>query len=112
VEFVQAAQSAGLKPIIGAELSAGSHPLLLYATNTTGYLNLCRLLSRHAEGAEEDEASVAAKHRQPLKRQLLADLSEGLLAVSSDAILVGFFPGRFYQMSSRRLVSLSSVAAG
>src|SRR5438552_10383537 len=112
VEFVQAAQSAGLKPIIGAELSVGSHPLLLYATNTTGYLNLCRLLSRHAEGAEEDEASVAAKQRQPLKRQLLADLSEGLLAVSSDASLAGFFPGRFYQMACKRLVSLSSGEAG
>src|SRR5207247_2763024 len=112
VEFVQAAQSAGLKPIIGAELSAGSHPLLLYATNTTGYLNLCRLLSRHAEGAEEDEVSVAAKQRQPLKRQLLADLSEGLLAVSSDASLAGFFPGRFYQMACKRLVSLSSGEAG
>src|SRR5204863_3002089 len=84
VEFVQAAQSAGIKPIIGAELSVGSHPLLLYAANATGYLNLCRLLSRHSEGAGENEASVAAKQRQPLKRQLLANFDEGLLAVSSD----------------------------
>ena len=112
VEFVQAAQAAGIKPIIGSELRVGSHPLLLYAANTTGYLNLCRLLSRHAEGAEENEASVAAKQRQPLKRQLLADLSEGLLAVSSDASLAEFFPGRFYQMACKRLVSLSSGEAG
>src|SRR5438477_6546024 len=110
VEFVQAAQSAGLKPIIGAELSVGSHPLLLYAANTTGYLNLCRLLSRHAEG--NDEASVAAKQRQPLKRRLLANCAEGLLAVSSDATLAEFFPGRFYQMACKRLVSLSSGEAG
>ena len=54
VEFVQAAQAAGIKPIIGAELRVGTSPLLLYAMNATGYLNLCRLLSRHAEGADND----------------------------------------------------------
>src|SRR6185436_16143691 len=102
VEFVQAAQAAGIKPIIGVELSVGSHPLLLYAANATGYLNLCRLLSRHSEGV--DEASVAAKQRQPLKRQFLANFDEGLLAVSSDATLAEFFPGRFYQMACKRLV--------
>src|SRR2546427_112979 len=105
VEFVQAAQSAGIKPIIGSELRVGVHPLLLYAANATGYLNLCRLLSRHAEGAEDGEASVAAKQRQPLKRQLLANFGEGLLAVSSDATLAEFFPGRFYQMACKRLSS-------
>jgi len=78
----------------------------LYAANATGYLNLCRLLSRHAEG--NDEASVAAKQRQPLKRRLLANCAEGLLAVSSDATLAEFFPRRFYQMACKRLVSLSS----
>src|SRR6266487_7015015 len=112
VEFVQAAQAAGIKPIIGSELCVGPHPLLLYAADATGYLNLCRLLSRHAEGTVEDEVSVAAKQRQPLKRQLLADLSEGLLAVSSDASLAEFFPSRFYQMACKRLVSLSSGEAG
>jgi DNA-directed DNA polymerase III PolC len=102
VEFVQAAQAADIKPIIGAELRIGEHPLLLYAANAAGYLNLCRILSRHAEGAVEDEASVAAKQRQPLRRPLLADLSEGLLAVSSDASLADFFPGRFYQSVTQR----------
>ena len=96
VEFVQAAQAAGIKPVIGAELRIGSHPLLLYAANATGYLNLCRLLSRHAEGAESDEASVAAKQRQPLKRPWLAQHNDGLLAVSSDSTLAEFFAGRFY----------------
>lgn len=96
VEFVQAAQTAGIKPVIGAELRIGSHPLLLYAVNATGYLNLSRLLSRHAEGAESDEASVAAKQRQRLKRSWLAQHNHGLLAVSSDSTLTEFFAGRFY----------------
>jgi DNA polymerase III alpha subunit len=83
VEFVQAAQTAGIKPLIGAEVRVGTSPLLLYAANATGYLNLCRLLSLHAESAEGDETSVAAKQRQPLRRSYLAQHSDGLLAVSS-----------------------------
>ncbi len=110
VEFVQAAQSAGVKPIIGAELRVGEHPLLLYAANATGYHNLCRLLSRHAEGTAEDEASVATKQRQPLKRSLLAEHHEGLLAVSSDATLADVFPGRFYQAATKRSGAVACAA--
>src|SRR5439155_1893447 len=47
VEFVQAAQAAGVKPILGTELRVSEQPLLLYAANAAGYGNLCRLLSRH-----------------------------------------------------------------
>jgi DNA-directed DNA polymerase III PolC len=100
VEFVQAAQVAGIKPIIGAELRVGDAPLLLYVANATGYLNLCSLLSSPAEGA--DEGSVAAKQRQPLKRSILAQHNDGLLAISSDVTLAQFFPGRFYSAATRR----------
>jgi DNA-directed DNA polymerase III PolC len=102
VEFVQAAQTAGIKPLIGAELRVGISPLLLYAANATGYLNLCLLLSRHAESAGGDETSVAAKQRQPLRRSYLAQHSDGLLAVSSDATLEGFFPRHFYRAATQR----------
>jgi len=102
VEFVQAAQSARIKPIIGAEVRVGEHLLLLYAANATGYFNLCRLLSRHAEGAAEDEASVATKQRQQLNRSVLAGGTDGLLAVSSDSTLADFFPRRFYQAVTQR----------
>ncbi|MCI0747264.1 MAG: DNA polymerase III subunit alpha [Verrucomicrobia subdivision 3 bacterium] len=102
VEFVQAAQSAGVKLIIGAELGVGEHPLLLYALNGTGYFNLCRVLSRHGEGAAEEESSVATKQRQPLKRSFLSAHTEGLLAVSSDSTLADCFPGRFYQAVTKR----------
>ena len=61
VEFVQAAKQAGIKPILGAELSVAEKPLLLYVETARGYANLCRLLSRHAErtGQNAEEASVA-----------------------------------------------------
>ena len=101
VEFVQAAQAAGIKPIVGAELRVGETPVLLYAANATGYQNLCSLLSRHAEGTRQDEASVAARQRQPVRRQSLAEHNEGLLAVSSEATLAEFFPGRFYRAATR-----------
>jgi len=45
VPFFQAAQAAGLKPIIGAELSVNNRLRRLYAKDRRGYENLCRLLS-------------------------------------------------------------------
>jgi error-prone DNA polymerase len=45
VPFFQAATTAGIKPIIGAELVCDQNPLLAYVQNQTGYANLCRLLS-------------------------------------------------------------------
>jgi hypothetical protein len=94
VEFVQAAQATGIKPIIGAELRVGSHPLLLYAANTTGYLNLCRLLSQKAE-MQKEASSVVEGQRAPITVSFLLHHSEGLLAVSSDATLAEFFPAVF-----------------
>jgi DNA-directed DNA polymerase III PolC len=102
VEFVQAAQAAGIKPIIGAEVRVDEHSLLLYAMDAIGYGNLCRVLSLHADDAAMDEASVAAKQRQPLKRSVLTKYNEGLLAVSSDVTLADYFAGRFYQAANRR----------
>jgi DNA-directed DNA polymerase III PolC len=101
VEFVQAAQEHGIKPIIGAELRLGDQPLLLYASNQDGYFNLCRLVSRHAEHPE-DEASVAGKQSQAIKRSILAAHHYGLLAVGSDSTLREILGDRFYQAVSGR----------
>jgi DNA-directed DNA polymerase III PolC len=106
VEFVQAAQAAGIKPMVGAELRLGTSPLLLYAMNATGYLNLCRLLSAKAEGRmKNEETAVAARQRAPITSAFLLHHSaflDGLLAVSSDSTLAGLFPGRFYRAATRR----------
>ena len=48
----QAAKQAGIKPILGAELRVDGKPLLLYVESARGYHNLCRLLSRKAEGGK------------------------------------------------------------
>ena len=46
VPFYQAAISAGIKPIIGAELNVQGQRHLAYVRNPTGYRNLCFLLSQ------------------------------------------------------------------
>jgi DNA-directed DNA polymerase III PolC len=109
VQFVQAAKAEGIKPIIGAELRVAEHALLLYVINSQGYFNLCRLLSCRAEGAEGEE-SVAAKHRQPVKRSDLAKYNDGLVAISSDATLAKFFPGRFQKAVWQRKGAIACPA--
>jgi len=101
VEFVLAAKRAGVKPILGVELTFNSKPLLLYVENADGYHNLCRLLTRHGESSANnaEEGAVAARQRRPVRRQELEGLTEGLLAVSGDAELAGLFPGRFYRLA-------------
>ena len=101
VEFVQAAQKAGIRPILGVKLSSGNHPLLLYVESARGYQNLCHLLSRHAANHDGQEDSVAAQQRRPFRREELAGLTEGLIAVSSDTSLAELFCGSFYQLARR-----------
>ena len=103
VEFAQAAQNAGIKPIIGTELRVNDHPLLLYVESARGYHNLNRLLSQKAEaGAENEEGAVAAQQRQPTTTKALEAFTEGLIAVSPDASIAELFPGRFYQMATKQ----------
>jgi DNA-directed DNA polymerase III PolC len=104
VEFVKAAQAAGLKPILGAELRVGDHPLLLHVESARGYHNLCRLLSHHAErlAADADEASVANQQRHPLRREQLDGFTDGLIAVSGDPSLAEWFPRSFYRLVESR----------
>jgi len=45
IPFFQAAVAAGIKPIIGAELTIQNHRQLAYVQNGEGYRNLCLLLS-------------------------------------------------------------------
>lgn len=99
VEFTQAAQAAGIKPIIGVELTVESQPLLLYVASARGYANLCQLLSQHAArtGRATDEASVANQQRRPYRRAEFEGRTAGLLAVSADARLEELFRGSFYQ---------------
>ncbi|MGA2247083.1 MAG: DNA polymerase IV [Verrucomicrobiota bacterium] len=100
VEFAQAAKQAGIKPIFGAELNMGGHPLLLYVESARGYHNLNRLLSGKAESAS-DGGAVADQERRPIAPERLDGITDGLIAVSPDASVAELFPGRFYQMATK-----------
>src|ERR1041385_5493126 len=108
VEFVQAAQRAGVKPILGAELRVDNKPLLLCVESARGYHNLCRLLSQKAEcRMQNEETAVAARQRASIPSSfflLPSSFLEGLIAVSDDAHLAELFPGRFYRLVTAREV--------
>ena len=107
VRFVQAAQTAGIKPLIGAELRCDKSPLLLIVESAPGYRQLCRLLSRsrshsgHVPHAANQDLSVAELEQQPIRREELEGGTEGLIAISNDGSLAPLFPGRFYRLATR-----------
>src|SRR5215212_4761704 len=73
MEFAQAAQIAGLKPITGAEvtLTDGSH-LTLLASTKQGYANLSRLLTeahRLPDGAVSRQLSAISNEMENGKRK-------------------------------------------
>ena len=80
VKFYKAALGAGIKPIVGVDLliDEGDQPatrLTLFAQNSTGYRNICELLSRgYLHG--QSKAGVLCK------RQWVIDYADGLIALS------------------------------
>lgn len=71
VRFVQACSEAGIKPIIGCELTLeGGHHLTVLAASPKGYANLCRLLTAaHLEnerGRPRTSWSNLIRHREDL----------------------------------------------
>ncbi|HVX93966.1 MAG TPA: error-prone DNA polymerase [Polyangia bacterium] len=80
--FFAAAQKAGIRPIVGAELSLsepgasnGSPPVLLLVEDRRGYQNLCRLLTRAWDGRRKDQGPLAT-------HALLAEHGHGLVALA------------------------------
>lgn len=112
VEFVQAARAAGIKPILGVELSISDNPLLLYVESKAGYSNLCRLLTRHAErsGHSAQEASVVNQARRPYRLEEFSGLTEGLIAVSVDERVGNLFRGSFYPLVTGKTPAARGVA--
>ncbi len=89
VEFVSAAKAAGIRPILGTELTlADESPLTLLVENETGWSNLCQLITAAQHNAPKGEAR--------LPKGKLAEHAEGLIALSggrrgaiSHALLAG-----------------------
>ncbi|HET7090534.1 MAG TPA: PHP domain-containing protein, partial [Anaerolineae bacterium] len=78
VEFASRCRDAGIRPIIGAELTvAGGHSVVFLAQDREGYANLCHLVTR-LQAAPDREASLA-------RGLALSDLdghTHGLIALS------------------------------
>ena len=83
VRFVEVARQAGLRPILGAELTHGQHRAVLLAKTPDGYANLCRLLSARHCDAEFDFILAVARHRHGLI--LLSDDLSALTAWKKDS---------------------------
>jgi len=59
VQFQQACEEVGIKPIFGAEVTVEEHDLVLLAENREGYSNLCDLLSEsHLQSQDRSSASL------------------------------------------------------
>jgi DNA-directed DNA polymerase III PolC len=101
VEFCLAAKEAGIKPIVGAEVDVDGQPVWLYVENSSGYANLCRLLSHDQTNARKEQAEEdAGVRRVSLRSEQLDGLTDGLLAVSGHTALAKLFAGRFYRAIS------------
>jgi error-prone DNA polymerase len=75
VRFARAASEYGIRPIFGAEMTLeGGHHLTLLVKDQTGWENLCSLIT-HAR-------HNAPKGRSFLQETLLADHTQGLIALS------------------------------
>jgi error-prone DNA polymerase len=86
MEFAVSARALGLRPIHGAEidLDDGRHLTLLVA-DTTGWSNLCRILTRaHAHTREGRPGAPAGEPSTPLATVL--EHSEGLVCLSGCAL--------------------------
>jgi len=97
--FHQAALQAGVRGIVGCELTTVDGPLYVLVAERVGYRNLCRLLSDAKLRAAKGEAVVA-----------WADLegrSDGLICLAREtaglARLQRLFPGRLYLELQRHL---------
>ena len=107
VRFYRAAREAGIKPILGVELTTeGGHHLPLLAASRTGYANLCRMATaghfrvlREAAGEQDPIAPIlttraaGAQWRKAPRCNFstIAKCSEGVIALSG---------GRFGEVSA------------
>src|SRR5204862_1398551 len=75
--FFAAARKAGLRPIVGAEitLAAGAAPVLLLVEDRRGYQNLCQLITAAKSGKHKSDPVDASA-------ELLAAHAGGLIALA------------------------------
>ncbi len=94
IRFLEVAHDAGLKPILGAELTCQHHRAVLLVKTTQGYANLCRLLSARHSDVDFDFITAVAQHRSGLI--VLSDDAAALMAwkrESREDLYVELTPG-------------------
>jgi error-prone DNA polymerase len=92
--FHKAARQAGLKPIIGAELTIDTWSLPVLVASQEGYRNLCRLITRMKmraapPGPPPREARWGGKGEGALMLEELDGCTGGLVALGGRALLEG-----------------------
>src|SRR4029077_769491 len=70
--FHKAALAAGLRPLIGAELTIGNFTLPVLVSSSEGWRNLCRLLSKMKLRAPKGEGSLALEECDGFTTGLIA----------------------------------------
>ena len=66
MEFYTACMSAGIKPLIGAELRYGGRHVVALARNNDGYADICAAVTRLVEYAPPARISIDEKDESPL----------------------------------------------
>jgi error-prone DNA polymerase len=94
MEFAQACQSFGVRPIVGAELAVDDFHVTVLVESADGWRNLCRLVT------EAHRDTRPRPHREPLPPSLsldaLTERAEGLVCLSGcarDGALAAHFEG-------------------
>jgi error-prone DNA polymerase len=98
--FFKAARAAGVRPIVGAELSLdGGGALPLLVETQRGYRNLCRLITRMKAGVPKGEGR--------LRLEMLEGLAEGLFALpGAETLRGGSTPRAGVQLDTDRLARI------
>ena len=79
VRFGAACRSAGVKPIVGAELIVDGRPLAVLARTEAGYCHLAALVTQSRSGSLASTTSTRPLRGRPrLTWQQVADRAEGL----------------------------------
>ncbi|MGE0644712.1 MAG: DNA polymerase III subunit alpha [Nitrospira sp.] len=66
IRFIEQAKQHGIRPILGAELTAVGHRAVLLAKTLDGYANLCRLLSERHCNPSFDVLTSVSRYRSGL----------------------------------------------
>ncbi len=97
VPFLLAGRTAGLRPILGAEIRLDGQPLLLYPENRQGFASLCRMLS--ACGRKDP---LGGRRTPAFRHDRFVFDTAGLVAVGARAEWADRFPKAFYLGTDRR----------